>query len=95
MDRTGFEVMARNCDQCLCTAKRIVSGRRAAEIIKECRDTNQHFICHKSPPRRSIACHGVHQMQVGQLSRIAERLDMVVLVDPVTLAAEKEPDAKS
>lgn len=87
--RRGFEVMARECDQCLVTKDRIVSGKRAAQIIGNCRRENKHFICHKSTEGRDIACAGVHEMMIGQMSRIAERLGMVVRVDPETL--EQEP----
>lgn len=83
-----FEVMSRECDQCLVSRDRIVSGARAAQIISACRRGNKHFICHKSPEGREIACRGVHEMQIGQMSRIAERLGMVVSVDPETLAPD-------
>jgi hypothetical protein len=84
---SGFEVMSRECDQCLLSKARIVSGRRAAQIIGQCRSGNKHFICHKSPDGREIACRGVHEMRIGQMSRIAERLGMVVEIDPDTLEA--------
>lgn len=81
----GFEVMARKCDQCLMTENRIVSPRRAAAILAKCKASNSHFICHKSPPGREIACAGHHETGHGQISRIAERLRIVVRVDPETL----------
>ncbi len=54
-----FKVMARNCDECLMTANRIVSGARAAQIIAETNRKDGHFICHKaSLAGEDIACHG-------------------------------------
>lgn len=89
---SGFEVMSRECDECLLSKARIVSGRRAAQIIQQCRAGNRHFICHKSPEGREIACRGVHDMQIGQMSRIAERLGMIVEIDPSALTPT--PEAK-
>lgn len=92
----GFEVMSRECDQCLVSKNRIVSGARAAQIITGCRLKGVHFVCHKSPAGRSIACRGVHEMQIGQMSRIAERLGAVVSIDPVTLLpTSAEPPSQS
>lgn len=82
-----FEVMSRQCDQCLMSSARIVSGARAAQIIRDCRRKDCSFICHKSPRGREIACRGHFDTGVGQMSRIAERLGMVVEIDPITLQA--------
>lgn len=68
-----------------------VSGQRAAQLINQCRAGNRHFICHKSPAGREIACRGVHEMQIGQMSRIAERLGAVVAIDPDTFQRVSEP----
>jgi hypothetical protein len=46
------------CSQCLTSRNRIVSGQRAAEIIKQCRSTGTHFQCHKSD--ENVHCRGVH-----------------------------------
>lgn len=81
----GFEVMARDCGQCLMTKNRIVSGRRAAQIIAQTRRDNCHFVCHKSPEGREIACALHHDTHIGQMSRISERLGCVIRVDPDTL----------
>lgn len=81
----GFEVMTRKCDQCLLTPQRIVRPGRMQQIIRDCRQRDVSFICHKSPPGREIACRGHFDTRVGQMSRIAERLGMVVEIDPETL----------
>lgn len=80
-----FKVMSRPCDQCLMTPKRIVSGARAAQLIKQCRRKDCSFICHKSPSGQEVACRGHFDTGVGQMSRIAERLGMIEDVDPDTL----------
>lgn len=80
-----FEVMSRKCDQCLLTPQRIVSAKRMAQIVRDCRRKDVSFVCHKSPRGRQIHCRGHFDTGVGQFSRIAERLDMVVEVDPETL----------
>lgn len=80
-----FEVMSRQCDQCLFTVARVVSGARAAQLIRTCAQKDCSFICHKSPAGREIACRGHFDTGVGQLSRIAGRLNMIVEIDPSTL----------
>lgn len=82
-----FKVMSRPCDQCLLTPERIVSGRRAAEIIRQTRAQNCHFVCHKSPKGRNneIACRAHHDLGIGQMSRIAGRMGWIEEIDPETL----------
>lgn len=87
-----FEVMARRCDQCLFSPERIVSAARMREVIRECRRKDVSFMCHKSPAGREIACRGHFDTGVGQMSRIAERLGVVVEVDPETLVHEAGHD---
>lgn len=54
-------ITARPCSQCLATRNRIVSGERAAEIIKGCKREGTHFICHKGQLAGEIVhCRGVH-----------------------------------
>jgi hypothetical protein len=84
---SGFKVMSRACDQCLFSKERIVSGGRAAQIIRETRAKNCHFVCHKSKSGDDIACHEHHQLGIGQMSRIAGRLGIIDWIDPDTLEA--------
>jgi len=57
----SYEVMASPCDQCLTTRRRIVPASRAAELMRQCRDDDVKFICHKaSIAGRNVACRGVH-----------------------------------
>jgi hypothetical protein len=84
----GFKVMSRACDQCLFSKERIVSGERAAEVIRKTRERNCHFICHKSD---DTACHEHHKLGIGQMSRIAERMGFVTWIDPETMQTEAKP----
>ena len=85
-------LMARPCDQCLMTPKRIVSKRRAQEILRETRRLDCHFICHKAQiAGKTAACRGHFDATGGgQLYRILGRLDGIVEIDPDTMEA---PDA--
>ena len=60
---------ARQCDQCLLRRNRIVSGERAAGIIKECRAKGTHFRCHKS--NKNLHCRGMHDRYPSTAYRIA------------------------
>ncbi len=81
-----YELMSRECDQCLMSKNRIVSGDGAAKVIAETRRKDCSFICHKSPRGRQIACCGHHDKIGGQMARIAGRLGVIVEIDPATLA---------
>lgn len=64
----GAELLlaSRRCGQCLTTRNRIVSGARAAQIIRDCRRDRQHFICHKgSNAGLNVHCRGVHDLMGG------------------------------
>lgn len=90
MSRPVLELSARRCDQCLTTRNRIVSGERAAEIVRDCRRRDNHFICHKSPPGRIIHCRGVHEIVCPQAYRFAVAAGIpVVEVDPDSLSPDK------
>lgn len=88
---SGFKVMSRACDQCLFSKSRIVPGSRAAQIIRDTKAKNCHFICHKATIAggQDVACHEHHQLGIGQMSRIAERLGVIEWIDPDTLQASK------
>lgn len=57
---------AARCSQCLTTRNRIVSGERAAGIVRDCRQTGRHFFCHKGTDQK-LHCRGVHDilLQLG------------------------------
>lgn len=57
---------SRRCAQCLTTRNRIVSGERAAELVRDCRTNDQHFVCHKgSIAGLNVHCRGVHDITGG------------------------------
>lgn len=51
------------CGQCLTSRDRIVSGERAAQIVRDCRRGGQHFVCHKAQGQ-VVHCRGVHDLMV-------------------------------
>jgi hypothetical protein len=82
-----FDVMSRQCDQCLLSPNRIVRPGRVKGILKDTARKDCHFICHKgSIAKRDIACRAHYDATGGgQLARIARRLRMVREIDPETL----------
>ena len=73
-----FKVCTTRCDQCLFSDQRIVSKRRMAEIIKDCRKKDSYFICHKY---EDVMCRGYYETQPApQMLRIANRLQMVTFI---------------
>ena len=62
---------AHPCGQCLTTKNRIVSGKRAAEIVSGCRQDGNHFICHKSAAGEIVHCRGVHDRFGSNAHRFA------------------------
>jgi hypothetical protein len=63
---------SRRCGQCLTTRNRIVSGERAAEIVRQCRRDDVHFVCHKGQASGLIVhCRGVHEIAPARAFRFA------------------------
>lgn len=79
-----YLLMEAPCGQCLTSRDRIVSGERAAELVRGCRETNTKFICHKTS---GTACAGVHRVTGGCLAfRFAQTFGIpITLIDPATL----------
>lgn len=77
-----FKVMNERCDQCLFGENKIVSNARRAQIIREIRRKDCHFICHKaSISGQDVACRGDwDQLGCGQMGRIAGRIGAVQFV---------------
>ncbi len=81
-----FYVMREACDQCLFTPERIVAARRFARIVKQCRENNTHFICHKATLAgdKNVCCRRFYDI-VGDdvlVIRLAHMLDLVEEVTP-------------
>ena len=78
---------SKRCAECLTSKQRIVPGARAAQIIKACREEDNHFICHKgSAAGKVVHCAGVHQYVQGRAYKFALALGIpIVRVDPESL----------
>lgn len=73
-----LEICESRCNQCLFSEDRIVSKKRMAEVIRDCRRTDNHFSCHK---KTDVMYRGYYETQPpSQMTRIAERLGMVKFV---------------
>lgn len=81
-----FKVAAERCDQCLFSKNAIVSADRRKEILTDCKRDDIHFVCHKSSiaDNGNVCCRGFYDSQTSQGIRIADRLNLVELVDPTT-----------
>lgn len=75
---------SRCCGQCLTTRNRIVSGERAAQIIRETRAAGVHFQCHKgSLAGVNLHCRGVHDRFGSEAATFAQRFGIPVReIDP-------------
>jgi len=73
------KVYSECCKNCLLSKDRIVSGKRAKEIIDGCIRNQTYFICHKSD---EIVCKTFYDKFgfYSQLIRIAERLGVLKFV---------------
>ena len=80
----GLLLAARCCSQCLTTKSRIVSGERAAEIIRGCRREGVHFQCHKgSAAGLNVHCRGVHDRFGSRAHSFAEQFGIPIHeIDP-------------
>lgn len=82
-----LHLASKQCDQCLLSRSRIVSGERAAEIIKGCRRDGVHFQCHKgSIAGVNLHCRGYHDRFGSRAHGFAVAMGIpVVEVDPNSL----------
>lgn len=68
------------CGQCLTTRNRIVSGERAAELVRECRASGHHFVCHKgSIAGLNVHCRGVHNRFPSRAHQLAVALGIPIV----------------
>ena len=76
-----FKVKKECCNQCLFSKDKIVSNKRRQEILKGCRERDNHFICHKaSIDSKDICCRGFYDNQTSNLIRIMGRLNAIEFV---------------
>lgn len=79
-----FKVYKKRCNQCLFSKNRIVSLRRASEVISECVKNDSYFICHKSSIESGeVCCKGFYDKfgDYINLIRIAKQLNGVQFVN--------------
>jgi len=77
-----FKVKKECCNQCLFGKDKIVSSKRRQQILADCRQNNNHFICHKaSIEGDDICCHDFYKTQTSNMIRVSQRLNMVEFVD--------------
>jgi hypothetical protein len=77
-----MKVLRKRCPECLFTDARIVSERRAADIIRECARKDTHFICHRATMNGFEAvCRGFYDQSTSQMIRIAQRLNGLEFID--------------
>lgn len=70
---TELLLAAKACSQCLTSRDRIVSGQRAAEIVRECKSADIHFRCHKGDiAGLNLHCRGVHDVAPSLAYRMAK-----------------------
>jgi len=72
-----LKVCKKQCDQCLFSPNKIVSAARKTELLKECRSSDSHFVCHKT---EDAVCAGFRSRYQTNLMRIAERLNAIEFV---------------
>jgi len=81
----GLKVFKDFCKNCLLSEDRIVSSKRAKEIIKKCVQRQTYFICHKSSMNGGdeVVCSKFYKTigYKSQMVRIAQRLNALEFVD--------------
>lgn len=82
----GFKVMSKRCNQCLMTPNKIVSDERRDELLREMKDTDNHFICHKATIAGcEVACRGhFEETGGGKIGRMAKFFNLIEFVDEST-----------
>lgn len=80
-----FQVYQDKCQNCLFTQDRIVSSKRAKDIIQDCKDSDTHFICHLSTMENNgnICCRGFFDTVGDDIAKIqiAKRLGAVEFIE--------------
>lgn len=95
-DTPELLLAARPCSQCLTTRNRIVSGDQAAEIIRGCRSSRNHFVCHKGSAAGLIVhCRGVHDRFGSRAAAFAAAIGVPTReIDPDALQNSAILDAR-
>ena len=93
----GLKVFKECCKNCLLSEDRIVSSKRAKDIIKDCAEKQAHFICHKATMNgdEEIVCSKFfntigHKSQMIRIAQILNDLEFVEQSDTEKLPTFKE-----
>lgn len=76
----SFKVFSTQCKNCLLSHDRIVSAKRAKEIIQSCAQDQTHFVCHKSSMEGGNTCCKAFFDNFGHLAKniqLAKWLDVI------------------
>lgn len=81
-EREVFPVTHECCRECLFSPNKVVTGRRAREVLRDVRAKDSHFVCHKATMRGgyNVACRGWYDRFHSTVSRLAEALGLVRFV---------------
>lgn len=80
----GLKVFKQCCKNCLLSEDRIVSSKRAKEIIKDCTENQTYFICHKATINNEEVVCSKFFHTIGyksQMVRIAQRLNALEFIE--------------
>ena len=75
-----FKVKKVKCTECLFSKFKIVRDERKKEVLKECKDKDAYFACHKHE-EGDVCCRAFYDNLTCNLIRIATRLNMIEEVD--------------
>jgi hypothetical protein len=76
-----MKIYSERCDQCLFSPDKIVTNKRRAEILRDCKRRDCHFICHKASMNgEDVCCRGFYETQTSNLIRIMGRLNGIEFV---------------
>lgn len=92
--RTELLLASHPCSECLLSDNKIVSARRASDIIRECVEENKHFFCHKGTVAGGryafLHCRGFNDRRETLAVRFAKQFGIpIVEVDPDNLSPDE------
>lgn len=97
----GLKVFKTCCKNCLLSEDRIVSAKRAKEIIQDCTEKQTHFICHKASMKdgQEIVCSKFfnsmgHKIQMVRIAHRLNALEFIEQEDSDKLPTWKEMHSK-
>ncbi len=104
----ALRVAAKPCSECLFSKNRVVSERRAQEVIADCLEIEAHFVCHVfsikgdegelTADEANVCCNGFFREypDASQFMQFSHRLNAVnwVDVDGNIIATGDKPHAE-